>query len=354
MTFPTRLLACIGALALPSAAMAAGGIFVPLGDANAVIEIDTRTDTILRSISDVPAVHGLAATPDGKWLIAGSFATRQVGQAAPAKPRGMSDDEHASHHGGGGKADAKMAGDEISSVSVIDIKTGNIVRRIDVPGAVHHVAISANGQMAAVTHPDNGSISLIDLTSLAVVATIKTGEMPNYAAFSRDGSRLFVSNGGAGTISDIDTANRTLVRNISAGISPEHLVLSRDGRDLFLNDVVGGSVLRINTASFALEQTIEIGSTLHGIDLSDDEKTLYVAVLGDDVIAQVDLQTGQVTRKNAGDTPYHLMQVPRSDKLYLSSSGQPVIRVVDAVTMSVRKEIAVDGIAHQMASATVD
>ena len=42
---------------------------------------------------------GLAATPDGSFLLAASFAETPAGQAAPPKPTGVSEDEHAAQTG---------------------------------------------------------------------------------------------------------------------------------------------------------------------------------------------------------------------------------------------------------------
>jgi len=123
------------------AALAEPLVYVPLGGEGKIVVVDAAKDEIVDTISGVTAVHGLARTPDGQFLIAGSFDEREASGEALAKPLGISEDEHAAHHGGSA-AVAGKAQSVVSTLSVISTADGAVVRRIDVPGAVHHVAVS--------------------------------------------------------------------------------------------------------------------------------------------------------------------------------------------------------------------
>jgi DNA-binding beta-propeller fold protein YncE len=195
-------------------------VYVPLGGAGKIVVVDATADEIVGTISGVTAVHGLAGTPDGQLLIAGSFEEREAGGEAMAKPSGISEDEHAAHHGGSA-AVAGKAQSVVSTLSMISTAEGTVVRRIDVPGAVHHVAVSPDGRFAAVTHPNEGGISAIDLGSYEVVAKVATGPLPNYAVFSPTSERLYVSNAANDTISAIDVMSWTVRWNTPVGPSPD-------------------------------------------------------------------------------------------------------------------------------------
>lgn len=336
------------ALLLSYSVAAAESVYVPLGDANTVIAIDPTNDTVVSRIEGVPAAHGLAATPDGRYLIAGSFEER-VADVPPPKPAVVGEEEHASHHAmepdnGLGRAMV------LSTVSVIQVSDGSIVRRIDVPGVVHHVAVSPNGRLAVVTHPNEGTISAIDLESYRVVTTLPTGPIPNYAVFSPDSSRLYVSNAGNDTVSDIDVSRWIVMRNIIVGESPEHVVLSHDGNRLYVNNINAGTVSVINTESDTVLDTIKVGSVLHGIDLSADDQTLFVASLTDNELAAIDVGTGKMRVAPLAPDPYHLAVI-RADKLYVSSASEPKIWVVDPQSLNRINEIEIGGKGHQMAVA---
>ena len=76
------------------AALAEPFVYVPLGGENKIVAVDAAPDEIVDTITGLAAVHGLAGTPDGQFRLAGSFETRASGGEAPAKPAGVSEDEH--------------------------------------------------------------------------------------------------------------------------------------------------------------------------------------------------------------------------------------------------------------------
>lgn len=322
-------------------------VYVPLGGEDKIVVVDAARDEIVDTMTGIPAVHGLASTPDGHFLIAGSLEERDASGGAPPKPSGVSEDEHAAHHGAapvGSKKDDAV----VSTVSVVQTADGAVARRIDVPGAVHHVAVSPNGRLAVVTHPDKGGISAINLGSYEVVASVSTGPFPNYAFFSPDGDRVYVSNAGNGTVSAVDTGRWIVRWNAVVGTSPEHVVLSSDGATLYVNNVEDGTVSVIDVADRKTVKTIPVGSTLHGIDISDDRKTLFVAALGDDRIVGIDLATGAFRRVALAPAPYHLKAIRGTGKLYVSSADEPKVWVVDQESLAVLGEIPIGGKAHQM------
>lgn len=322
-------------------------VYIPLGGNGEIAVVDTVTDTVAAKIPGVPAVHGLAGTPDGRFLIAGSFDERDPGTAAPQRPSGVSEDDHASHHAapppGAGNQGAK-----ISTVSIVDRSRATVVRRIDVPGAVHHVAVSPEGRFAAVTRPRQGGISVIDLSSYQVVASIPTGPLANYAAFSPDSETLYVSNAGNDTVSAVDTDRWIVKWNVVVGTSPEHLVLSADAARLLVNNVDDGTVSIVDTTTQKVESTLAVGGKLHGIDLGDDGETLFVAALEENLLVAIDLRTGNSRNNRLAPAPYHLAIIHGTEKLYVSSGDEPKLWVVDAKSLQVIGEIAVGGKGHQM------
>jgi YVTN family beta-propeller protein len=351
---PASLMIIGFCMATPAAASTPMKVYVPLGNANSIVIVDAATNTVVGKITDVPNVHGLAATPDGKYLIAGRNDERAIGASAPSKPESVSDEEHAAHHprqpatSSGTSATSSSKSSVESSLSLIRVTDRTLMRRIDVPGAVHHVAVSPEGRYAMVTHPTQGAVSLVDLKTYDVAATISTGPLPNYATFSPNGSRAYVSNAGNNTVSDIDVSRRIVLRNIVVGGSPEHLILSRDGNQLFVTNVNDGTVSAVDIRQGEVSKTYSVGSALHGIDLSDDEQTLFVASLGDDKIASINLASGEVLTARLAPAPYHLAVIHGAGVIYVSSADKPLAWVIDQSSLKIVSEIAIGGKGHQM------
>jgi YVTN family beta-propeller protein len=348
MTVVLRSLVFAVVIAAPVAAAAGESmVYIPLGEAGEVLIVDPSADRVVGRIADLPAVHGLAGAPGSPYLVAGSFAEAPAGQAAPEKPAGMSAEEHAAHHGGNPEA-SKPASEAASFVSVVRAADGKVVRRIEVPGAVHHVAMAPDGRYAVATHPGGDGISVIDLEHFKTTAYVETGPLPNYAAVSGDGSRVYVSNAGNDTVSEVDATTWTVRRNLAVGASPEHLVLSPDGSQLYVANVGDGTVSEIDLPGGRVSRTFEIGGSLHGLDVAGDGETLFVSALERGQIAAIDLASGDI-RRAVVSAPYHLAVIARTGKLYVSSADEPKVRVVDAESLAAIGEIAVRGTGHQIA-----
>lgn len=330
--------------AFPAAAQGEPIAYVPLGSAAGVLVVDAADDRALYTIRGLPEVHGLAISPDGEYLLAGSLLTGDAGKI-PEKPAGMSEADHAAHHGGG----SVSAGGRTSHLTLMKASDGTVLRRIPVPGAVHHVEIAPNGRTAAATHPGGGGISLVDLETGTVSASVPTGAEPNYMAFTADGERLFVSNAGDGSISELTFGHGIVSRKLSVGGAPEHLVLSRDGARLYVNDVDSGSVIEIDTRSWSVARRFEVGGLLHGIDLSADGNRIFAAARERNAVAAIDLASGTVSFAPLAPEPYHLTVLGSTGKLYVTSAAMSKIWAVDGDSLAVRAEIPIEGEGHQIA-----
>ena len=322
-------------------------VFVPMGGNNEIVVIDVRTNKVVERIPGVPAVHGLAKTPDGALLIAGSFEETEPGAVMPDRPAGVSAEDHAAHHAKpADRAAAKVAA--ISRVTFIKIKDRSVVRRVDVPGGVHHVAVSPTGAFAAVTHPNQDAVSIIDVGAFKVVATVKTGAVPNYAAFSSDGSRLYVSNSGDNSVSVVSAADWHVVGRVKVGEAPEHLVVRDDFGKLFVNNVGDGTVSVVDLEHLAVSKVLKSGEDPHGIDISEDGRTLYVSAKGADKLVAIDQKSGERRDLTLAPQPYHLAVIKGQGVIYVSSVESPKLWVVDTKTLKVSGMIDVGGKGHQL------
>lgn len=324
-------------------------VFVPEGSANTVLMINADTGETIKSITGLEAVHGLSGAPGVPYLVAGSYAeTDRAAIAEMAQPEGVSTDEHAAHHA---KPAAKPIGPAdagISILSVLDAASGEIVRRIEVPGAVHHTAVSPDGRFAVATHPSGDGISIVDLTTFTLIAFVPTGSMPNYAAFGSDPNIVYVSNTGNGTISEVDLGRGIVRRNLVSGSGPEHIIIDPDKAVLYAADADAGNVLELSLKDGSVLRTFAIGGELHGLDLSDDRTTLFVAGRGEDKIAAVTLASGDIAFAPLSPEPYHLTNIPGTGTFYVSSRAEPKVWIVDEASLTAVGEFPIEGEGHQM------
>ncbi len=344
----TKRLSLASVLALTGSMAFAQTVFVPEGSANSILMVNAVTGAMINRIEGLEAVHGLAGAPGVPVLVAGSYAEIDREDIADtASPEGVSADEHAGHHAATAKP-MGPAGAGLSLLSILDAETGEILRRIEVPGAVHHTAVSPDGRFAVATHPSGDGISVIDLETFTMTAWIPTGSMPNYAVFGADSGTVYVSNAGNGTVSEVDLARGIVRRNLAVGLAPEHLVLDSESGTLYVADSDAGAVFELVLESGETRRSFQIGGEIHGMDLTDDRKKLIVAGRGEDKLAMIELAGNTVTTVPLAPEPYHLTIVPGTGRLFVSSRAEPKIWIVDASELTMIGEFAVKSEGHQM------
>ncbi|MHB1247778.1 MAG: YncE family protein [Sulfuriferula sp.] len=315
-------LVCLGS---GTFAFAAPTAYIPLGSANEVIAVDVATNKIIRRYPGVENPHGLVATPDGEYLVAGSLKETPIPAGAPADTPN-------------------------SKLSVIHPEHGHVMAEIPVSGWTHHEAITPDGKYVISTHPTRGGISIVDLINNKVFKTIKTGPAPNYTLVTKDGKRAYVSNSGNGTISEIDLTKWEVTRSLDAGPSPEHLVFSPDEKTIYVANDRAGTVSVVSVQEGKVEKTYKIGKRLHGLDIGDDGKTLFVSSRSDNKLVALDTKTGEQRTLTLTPDPYHLDKIPGTGKVYVSSSKAPIIWVINQKTFTVSDTIQLPaGEGHQMA-----
>jgi DNA-binding beta-propeller fold protein YncE len=320
-----RMTIILAALWWPLSGWAGPTVYIPLGAANQVIAVDAATHQITAQYTGVENPHGLVATPDGEYLVAGSLAE------TPA-PAGASHDT------------------PTSKLYLIHPGHGHVMLTIPVAGWTHHQAVTPDGRYVISTHATRGYVSVLDMTTNQIVQRIATGPAPNYTLVTRDGSRAYVSNSGNGTLTQIDLKTWKAARTLEAGPSPEHMAFASDEQTIYVTNPRAGTVSAVSVASGKIGKTYEIGPDVHGLDIGDDGKTLFVSSKKAETLTAVDTVSGKTRSIPLAPAPYHLNTIPGTGAVFVSSHKKPVIWVIDQQSLKVTATITLPaGEGHQMA-----
>lgn len=345
-----RWRAAIAATALMSISLTAMGdsarAFIPTGMSDAVDVVDLGSHQVTSSITGTVNTHGSALTPDGRYLVVGSL-TAHDSQEPVSRPEGVTEDEHAAHHGGGATAEAPEDANT-GRIYVVDTSTNAIDRTLEVPGPVHHVLVTPDGRYAVSTDPMGGGISVVDLESGQLVKTVATGPAPNYVVATDDGQSLLVSNTGNGTVSEVDTRHWFVKRNLRVGGGPEHMVLAADNERLYVNDGASGQVVALGLSNGDVVARYDVGAEPHGIGLSADSQILYATSKGDNQVVRIELANGTRQSVPLAPAPYHLAVSPDDGSLLITSRAENRLWLLDPTSLSITDEISLNGIGHQI------
>ncbi|HYX22301.1 MAG TPA: bifunctional YncE family protein/alkaline phosphatase family protein [Thermoanaerobaculia bacterium] len=125
-------------------------------------------------------------------------------------------------------------------LSAVDVRTGSVARRADLPAEPYTCLLSPDGATLYVSLWGGARILLFDAATLAPAGEIAVGEHPNAMALSSDGARLFVACANTNSVWAVDLAAKAareqisvaIVPDVPPGSTPNALALSPDGRTL--------------------------------------------------------------------------------------------------------------------------
>ena len=227
-----------------------GGRKVYVAGDNVIGVLHAHTLELLRTIivpaygSNQPNPHGIAVSPDGRWLL--------VSEAID-----------------GGSVTILDVNNNFTVADTQVMAAGNTPRGISVsPDNIHaYIAVSGN---------DN-EIWVYDLTTSTLDSKIIAGASPAAIAVTPDAGRLYVTNAPANTINyyDLDSGGSGEI-DLGVGVSPTSLAISPDGFKVFVSGSTN-SIYVIDVLS-NLVTPVDVGAASSGVTISPDGKRAYVTV----------------------------------------------------------------------------
>jgi len=280
---------------------------------------------------------GLAATPDGKYLIvvnngAGpqslqvvEAATGRIRQTLPVRIvfNGVvvSPDGRRVWAAGGGAqavlefsfADGKLT--PAPSIPILGYPTG--------------MALAPDGRTLYVTCNLSTRVAVLDTVRHAETGRITAGLLPFAIALTPDGRKAYVTLWGEGTVSVLNTRTRARLKTIPTGGLPCAVVVSADGKRAYVANANTDTVSILDTAADRKLADIAVGpypnapygSIPNGLALSPNGKTLYVALAGNNAVVAYDTRTRKPQNAYpAGWYPTNLLCTRDGQTLYVINS----------------------------------
>ena len=186
------------------------------------------------------------------------------------------------------------AGDEAGELDVIDLRSGELARRIKVGGFPKVVVLDAKGKHAYLSLWSERALARLELAT-GKLERLKYGKVPPRGlALSRDGKLLFAANNMGRTVTVVDTDRFAVKQHITVPGSPRHVVLSRDGKRVYVSAMGRGSLAVIDVRTLKLERTLKVGERPKTIEDSRDGRFIYTANYTGHSMSIVDTRTWKV------------------------------------------------------------
>jgi YVTN family beta-propeller protein len=208
----------------------------------AVDVIDTASQERAKSIPTKGGVHNTYVTPDGKYVVAGSIAGKNltVIDVQTEQPvwsleldlgvRPMAFEKNAD----GSTKRMFVQLTDFHGFAVVDFQTRKEVTRIKLPplppGKVeiheggnisHGMAVTADGQTLVVNSRQNSALYAYSLPDLKLLGGADVGLAPDWVTLTPDSKTAYVANAGSNSVSVIDLKSMREVTRISVGQVPK-------------------------------------------------------------------------------------------------------------------------------------
>jgi DNA-binding beta-propeller fold protein YncE len=161
-----------------------------------------------------------------------------------------------------------IAGADLGAVSVVGLKTREVLATIPVQRGPREIAVAATADRpaAAVTNGLAATTTLIDVASRQVRGHVPAEPNPNGVAFRPDGRIAYVVCQGdepaaPGLVLAIDADAARVVARIQVGRGPARVVFAPDGKLAFVNEVADGTVAVIDAAAHRVVDRAKVGGS---------------------------------------------------------------------------------------------
>lgn len=354
-------IACV-LLLLPVLARGAEGadfrLYVSNERSGDITVIDGKSLKTVSTIAVGKRPRGIHASPDGRSIyvaLSGSPIAGPPDAAGRSAPGGAAGKGNGKGKGKDDDDDAANADKSADAIGVIDVRTGEIVRRLKVGSDPEEFDLSRDGRQIYVSNEDDKAASVIDIASGKLAHAVAVSQEPEGVRSAPDGRSFYVTceaegdiyvidtksfsvkghfkvplrprtvefMPGAplafipseitGVVNVVDTGSLSILKSVQLpeGSKPMHVRVSPDHRRLYVSNGRAATVSVLDTRSYELIDTIKVGARPWGMVLSPDGRMLFTANGPSNDVSVVDLsQDKEIARIPAGQGPWGITVVP--------------------------------------------
>ena len=157
----------------------------------------------------------------------------------------------------------------------------------------HMIMVSPDLKQMYTANIGSDSITILDAAGVQNwnETVVPVGKGPEGFDITPDGKQLWAANSRDGTISVIDIYGKRVVRTFSVQTKRSNrLKFTPDGRLVLISDLDAGDLLVLERDTRKELKRMKLGHSPAGILVTPDSARAYVAVTGDNEVAEIDLK----------------------------------------------------------------
>jgi YVTN family beta-propeller protein len=163
---------------------------------------------------------------------------------------------------------------------------------------------------------DRSFVYRISLETLEIDDAYRVGAVPKVVGVTPDGRYVLVSNWCTWDLSVVSTTSGREVRQIPMGEYPRGIAVSPDGRAAYVAIMGDDHLVRVDLETWETS-TIPIGSGPRAIEIDPSGEKIYATLNAAGRVARLDLSTGRVKTVATGTLPRSLAMAHDGKAIYV-------------------------------------
>jgi YVTN family beta-propeller protein len=296
-----------------------GTVIVSNMNDNTATVLDAASGRVLATLPTGEGPHEVAASHDGRWALVSNYGVRgkpgnsitviDIGKLAVARTIELHDDQRP--HGMAflpGDSLAAVTSETSKSVILIDVRSGNVIKRLATNGrATHMLGLSAKGDRIVAGNIADNTISVMSATSNEDPKVIPVARQPEGIAITPDGNFAWVGSNRDSVVLVVDVHSGVATDTLRGFGLPYRLAVSPDGRRAVITDPMRATIrvfdvdtrherFAIDVPRDSLVATAEVPASPspEGVVISRDSRWAFVTLQGRNRVATIDLDRGAI------------------------------------------------------------
>ena len=237
-----------------------------------------------------------------------------------------------------------VTNEKSDSVSIIDIKTLELVKEISVGDRPRGLGLAPDNSEIYIAVSGENKIKVIEPNSFQVTRSFYSGDDPESFAVHPSGL-IFISNEEIAQTSVIDPSSGKIIAKIQVGIEPEGVSVSPDGSTIVVTSESSNMAHFISGSDYKITKNVIVGARPRASCFSEDGKFVFVTSEISGEISKIRVSDGAVVNKITLSKdmakPKDILLARDGRTLFVAGGRANEIYVVDSINMNVEDSIQV-------------
>jgi YVTN family beta-propeller protein len=234
------------------------------------------------------------------------------------------------------------------SITLIDLKTMEAYRHVQVVAGPHEAAVSPDGRSVVVTNYNKqgaGQQKTLSVIALPSGDTIKTIDLGEYRAPHDvrwvDDTRVVATAEGSQALLLVNIASGAVERVFTTGLAVSHmLALSTDRTRLYCSNMRDGSVSAFDFKTGAKIKDVPTGKECEGVGVTPDGRWVWAGNRAEDTISIIDTKSLEVVKRiPSKGFPYRVQFTPDGKFALIPHAQASSLVVADVAKQEIVKSI---------------